>query len=227
MHVEKVRAPMQASDFTQKEMRKYDGELYYAKLDIKKFFYNIDRDILRKLFEKKIKDKRFIDLMMLFTDMGTPKGIPIGNLLSQIYALVYMNPVDHFIKRELKAKSYVRYVDDMVIIGVSREEAVRVKDEVEAFVKRELGMDYSHWMIDKIKRGINFVGYRTWKSVKFVRKHSMYKFRKACKKSKIESIISLIGHAKGTATLPYFKKLLIEHEILNQIPKRSQACLNT
>ena len=223
----KGKGTHKASEFTQKEMRKYDGELYYAKLDIKKFFYNIDRNILRKLFEKKIKDKRFIDLMMLFTDMGTPKGIPIGNLLSQIYALVYMNPVDHFIKRELKAKSYVRYVDDMVIIGVSREEAVRVKDEVEAFVKRELGMDYSHWMIDKIKRGINFVGYRTWKSVKFVRKHSMYKFRKACKKSKIESIISLIGHAKGTATLPYFKKLLIEHEILNQIPKRSQACLNT
>ncbi len=215
-----------ASEYTQREMRKYDGELYYAKLDVKKFFYNIDREILKKLFEKKIKDKRFVELMMLFTDMGTPKGIPIGNLLSQIYALVYMNPVDHFIKRELKAKSYVRYVDDMVIIGVSREGAVRVKDKVEAFVKRELGLEYSHWMISKIKRGINFVGYRTWKSVKFVRKHSMYKFRKACKKSKIESITSLIGHAKGTATLPYFKKLLIEHNILNQIPKRSQVCLS-
>ncbi len=215
-----------ASEYTQREMRKYDGELYYAKLDVKKFFYNIDREILKKLFEKKIKDKRFVELMMLFTDMGTPKGIPIGNLLSQIYALVYMNPVDHFIKRELKAKSYVRYVDDMVIIGVSREGAVRVKDKVEAFVKRELGLEYSHWMISKIKRGINFVGYRTWKSVKFVRKHSMYKFRKVCKKSKIESITSLIGHAKGTATLPYFKKLLIEHNILNQIPKRSQVCLS-
>jgi retron-type reverse transcriptase len=215
-----------ASAYTQKEMRKYDGELYYAKLDIKKFFYNIDRVVLKILFEKKIKDARFVELMMQFTDMGTPKGIPIGNLLSQIYALIYMNPVDHFIKRELKAKSYVRYVDDMVVMGVSRERAVMIKDRVEAFIKEKLHLGYSHWMIAKIKRGINFVGYRTWKSVKFVRKHSMYKFRKAVNKSQIESITSLIGHAKGTHTLHYFRKLLIEHEILNQIPDRSQRCLN-
>lgn len=216
-----------ASVYTQKEMRKYDGDLYYVKLDIRKFFYSIDRGILRKLFEKKIKDKRFVNLMCEFAEMNETRGIPIGNLLSQIYALIYMNPVDQFIKRELKAKSYVRYVDDMVIIGVSREEAIRVKDEVEAFVKRELCLEYSHWMVSKIKRGINFVGYRTWKSVKFVRKHSMYKFRKAIKKSKIESIISLIGHAKGTATCAYFRKMLVEHEIFTKIPPRSQACLNT
>lgn len=222
----KGKGTHKASAYTQKEMRKYDGDLYYVKLDIKKFFYNIDRNILKRLFEKKIKDKRFIDLMMQFTDMGTPKGIPIGNLLSQIYALIYMNPVDQFIKRELKAKSYVRYVDDMVIIGVSREEALHIKDKVEAFIEGELNLEYSHWMVSKIKRGINFVGYRTWKSVKFVRKHSLYKFRKAVKKSKIESITSLIGHANGTNTLHYFKKMLIEHEILNQIPPRSQACLN-
>lgn len=215
-----------ASTYTQKEMRKYEGDLYYVKLDIKKFFYNIDRDILKKLFEKKIKDKKFVELMMKFTDIGTPKGIPIGNLLSQIYALIYMNPVDQFIKRELKAKSYARYVDDMVIIGVSREEAVRIKDEVESFVKHELCLEYSHWMISKIKRGINFVGYRTWRSIKFVRKHSMYKFRKATKNAKIQSITSLIGHAKGTASLRYFKWLLIEYKILDKIPPRSQLCLN-
>lgn len=127
---------------------------------------------------------------------------------------------------ELKAESYVRYVDDMVIIGVDREEAVRIKNEVEKFVQTRLGLEYSHWMVSKIKRGINFVGYRTWKSVKFVRKHSMYKFRRAIKKSKIESITSLIGHAKGTATLRYYRKLLIESNILNQIPTRSQICLN-
>lgn len=215
-----------ASAYLQKQMRKYDGNLYYVKLDIKKFFYRIDRSVLKKLFEKKIKDERFVELMMDFTDMGTPKGIPIGNLLSQIYALIYMNPVDQFIKRELKAKSYVRYVDDMVVVGVSRECAVEIKDKVEAFIKEELHMEYSYWMISKIKRGINFVGYRTWKSAKFVRKHSMYKFRKAVKKSQIESIVSLVGHAKGTHTLRYFRKLLIEHEILTQIPKRSQICLS-
>ena len=68
-------------------------------LDIQKFFYSIDRSILRVLFERKIKDQQMVDLMMTFTVYESPLGIPIGNLLSQIYALIYMNLVDHFIVR--------------------------------------------------------------------------------------------------------------------------------
>jgi len=215
-----------ASVYTQKEMRKYDGELYFAKLDIRKFFYSIDREILRTLFEKKIKDKKFVDLMCEFTKMNGDKGIPIGNLLSQIYALIYLNPLDHFIKRELKVKSYVRYVDDFVMIGLTLKEAKDFKARCEKFVQDKLNLELSHWHIQKIKRGINFVGYRTWKKKKFVRKHSMYKFKKAIKKFKLESIISLIGHAKGTSSIAYFRKLLIEFQILNLLPIRSVRWLN-
>jgi len=215
-----------ASVYTQKEMRKYNGELYFVKLDIRKFFYNIDRDILRKMFEKKIKDKRFVNLICGFSKMNGGKGIPIGNLLSQIYALIYLNPLDHFIKRVLKIKSYVRYVDDFILIGLTLEEAKQAKFMCEKFVQEKLHLELSHWHIQKIKRGINFVGYRTWKSIKFVRKHSIYKMKRAVKKSKIESIISLIGHAKGTGTIPYYKKILIEFNILNKLPNRSKRCLS-
>ena len=215
-----------ASHYTQKEMRKYDGDLYFAKLDIRKFFYSIDRTILRKMFEKKIKDVRFVDIMCEFMEMNTDNGIPIGNLLSQIYALIYLNPLDHFVKRELKVKSYVRYVDDFILIGLTLEEAKEAKALCEKFVQDELNLELSHWHIQKIKRGINFVGYRTWKSIKFVRKHSIYKMKKAIKKLKVESIISLIGHAKMTGTIPFFRRLLIEFEIFSLLPKRSQICLN-
>ncbi len=215
-----------ASEYTQKEMRNYDGELYFVKLDIRKFFYSIDRDILRKLFEKKIKDRRFVEMMCVFAEMNSDKGIPIGNLLSQIYALIYLNTLDHFIKRELKIKSYVRYVDDFILIGLTLYEAKIAKVKCEKFVQDNLNLELSHWHIQKIKKGINFVGYRTWKSIKFVRKHSIYKMKKAIKKSKVESIISLIGHAKGTGTIPYYKKMLIEFEIFNKLPTRSQKCLN-
>jgi len=216
-----------ASMYTQKEIRKYDGDLYFVKLDIRKFFYSIDRQILRKMFEKKIKDKRFVDIMCEFAKINTDTGIPIGNLLSQIYALIYLNPLDHFVKRELKTKSYVRYVDDFVLIGLTIDEAIEAQELCEKFVQDKLNLELSHWHIQKIKRGINFVGYRTWKSIKFVRKHSIYKMKKAAKKLKVESIISLIGHAKGTGTIPYYKKMLIEFEIFNLLPKRSQECLNT
>lgn len=216
-----------ASIYTQKELRKYSGELYFVKLDIRKFFYSINRDVLKKLFEKKIKDKKYVNLMCEFAKIDTAKGIPIGNLLSQLYALIYMNPVDHYIKRNIKCKSYVRYVDDFVLIGLTLDEAKEAQRLCEKFVQDKLSLELSHWHIQKIKRGINFVGYRTWKRIKFVRKHSMYKMKKAIKKRKIESIISLIGHAKGTATLKLYKRLLIEFSILNLLPIGVRKCLNT
>ena len=215
-----------ASTYTQNEMRKYSGDLYFVKLDIRKFFYSIDRNILRKMFEKKIKDTRFIDLMCEFIEMNTVKGIPIGNLLSQIYALIYLNPLDHYIKREFKSKSYVRYVDDFILIGLTIDEAIKAQSLCEKFVQDNLNLELSHWHIQKIKKSINFVGYRTWKSIKFVRKHSIYKMKRAIKKLKIESIISLVGHAKGTGTIPYYKRLLIEFNVFNLLPKRTQECLN-
>ena len=113
-----------------------------------------------------------------------------------------------------------------VLIGQSLEKSKEFKKACEDFVINKLGLQLSHWHIQKIRRGINFVGYRTWKRVKLVRKHSMYKMKKAIKKQKIESIISLIGHAKGTATLRYFRKLLIEFSILEKLPKRTQICLS-
>jgi hypothetical protein len=126
----------------------------------------------------------------------------------------------------LKIKSYVRYVDDFVLIGLTLDEAKEAKRLCEEFVKNELDLNLSHWHIQKIKKGINFVGYRTWKRIKFVRKHSIYKMKKAIKKLKIESIVSLIGHAKSTATMKYYKRLLIEADILNLLPIGVRKCLS-
>jgi len=218
-----------ASEYTQREMNKYDSDKYFVKLDIRKFFYSIDRDILRKLFEKKIKDKKFVNIMMMFADAGiSKKGIPIGNLLSQLYSLVYMNEVDNYVKRVLKIESYVRYVDDFVLIGLTLEEAKSAKQKCEKFVQDKLNLELSHWHIQKIKRGINFVGYRTWRGKRFVRKHSLYKFKKAVLKSKVDSIVSIIGHAKGTNSLRYFKKILQRYmpNYTEVIPVKVLKCLN-
>lgn len=216
-----------ASNYTQREMRRYSPCQYYAKLDIKKFFYRIDRLILRKQFERKIKDERFVDLMCLFANMSGDKGIPIGNLLSQIYALIYLNPLDHFIKRTLKIKSYVRYVDDFIAIGLTLDQAKRFKAMCERFLADALKLDLSHWHIQPLKKGINFVGYRTWNKIKFIRKHSMYKFKRYAKRRKINSLISLIGHAKGTGSIGYLRAILDNYNLTGIIPKRSMRWLNT
>ncbi len=198
-----------ASEYAQKAIKKYSEDLYTLKLDIRKFFYSIDRNILKALLEKKIKDKRLMDIIMLFTDYEET-GIPIGNLLSQLFALIYLNPLDQYIKRELKIKHYVRYVDDFILIGLTREQCLEYKEKIEIFLKENLNLTFSKVSIQKIKNGINFVGYRTWQSYKLIRKHSLYKFKKSIKKNNHQAIISLLGHAKDTRSLHYLINILKE-----------------
>lgn len=136
-----------ASRYLQKSLKQYDEDLYFLQLDIRKYFYSFNREILKTLLEKKIKDKKLIELIMLF----------------------------------------------------------------------------AHHESD---RGVNFVGYRTWQKYKLVRKHSMYNFKRACKKDKIESIISLVGHAKETKTKEYYRKILLEYDLIDKIPMKVALSLN-
>lgn len=197
------RGTHKASDYTQRMLRQCAGDSYVLKLDIRRFFYSIDRLILRHLIERKIKDRRLVDMMMLFVEVDGDVGIPIGNLLSQTYALIYLNPLDHFVKRDLKVRRYARYVDDFVLIGLTRDECLDRRARIERFLADELRLTLSKSTISKVKRGVNFVGYRTWRSHRFVRKHSLYKFRRAVVRSDLAAAISLLGHALRTASLGY------------------------
>ena len=210
-----------AADYAQAAIKACDREHYTLKLDIRKFFYRIDRAILRTLMERKIKDERFVDLMCQFTDYGDSVGIPIGNLLSQIYALIYLNPLDHYIKRELKIKSYCRYVDDFILFDITATQCVQYQKQIEQFITEELHLEFSRTTAAKVQRGINFVGYRTWASKRFIRKHSLYNFHRAVKRSKLDSVISILGHARKTHSLSPLLKHVKEHNhaLYLQLPK--------
>lgn len=222
----KNKGTHKASYYTQKCLRNSEDNSYTLKLDIRKFFYNINRNILKKLLELKIKDKKFIDIMMLFTEMPTNLGIPIGNLLSQIYSLIYLNLLDHFIKRILKVKKYVRYVDDFILIGLTRNICIYYKKLIILFLKNKLQLKLSKSTIQKVKKGLNFVGYRTWKSKRFIRKFSLYKFRKLVKQNKQESVVSILGHAKFTNSLFYLFKIIGEFNNVITIPKSYRPVYN-
>jgi retron-type reverse transcriptase len=208
-----------ASNYTQEALTHYDSDLYILKLDVRKFFYSIDRQVLQGLIERKIKDRRLIEMMMLFADTGDPLGIPIGNLLSQLYALIYLNPLDHFIKRVLKVRHYVRYVDDMVLVGLSREQALSHKCRIVEFLKTNLHLELSKSTIQRIKRGVNFVGYRTWKTKRIIRKYSLYKFSRRLKAGDQQAVVSLLGHAKATDSLPYMLRLIKTASCPIRVPK--------
>lgn len=211
-----------ASRAVQRAMRRCSGDEYTLHIDIRKYFYSIDRIILRQLIERKIKDRRLVDVMMGFAEMESPKGIPIGNLLSQIFALIYLNIVDHFIKRTLKVPYYIRYVDDLMLVGLARDECIILRDSIERFLKERLSLVFSKVIIKKIRKGVNFCGYRTWRSCRFIRKYSVFKFKRVARAGKQDSVASILGHAKQSNSLIYLLKITkeaIDNGKNLQIPK--------
>lgn len=190
-----------ASDRAQQYLREAKPDSFTLQLDIRRFYYTIDREILRRIIERKIKDRRLADLMMLFADDGKgPLGVPIGNLLSQMYALIYLDPLDHFVKREMKIKKYVRYVDDFILWCDTREQAIERRDTIIDFLKINIGLTLSRWTIATVSRGVNFVGFRTWRKRRFVRKHSLFRFSRSLKAGDIQSLNSILGNALRTSS---------------------------
>lgn len=114
---------------------------YFLKLDISKFFYTINRDILKKILIKKIHDSMTINLLFLIIDsFNEPRGLPLGNLTSQLFANIYLNEIDHIIKRKYKVKFYVRYADDMFLIVKDKETALYLKEVLIKDIKELLDL---------------------------------------------------------------------------------------
>ncbi|MCK9466164.1 MAG: reverse transcriptase/maturase family protein [Thiopseudomonas sp.] len=215
-----------AADYAQQALIRSPDDSYILQLDIQKFFYSIHRDILCELFKLKIKDPQMIELMMLFTVYENPLGIPIGNLLSQIYALIYMNQVDHFVVRQLKPRSgYVRYVDDFILFGLTRDEALEYRSIIEMYLHEKLRLRLSRSTIAHTRRGTNFVGYRTWRSKRFIRKHSMYKAKKSVRENRLDSFISHLAHASKTHSMQHLLNYAQEHnhDLYSQLPEKYHA----
>ena len=141
--------------------KKY-GEYYILKMDVAKYFQSIDKDILMNIVERKIKDKNVFRLIEQTIYSGRDEsGIPIGNLSSQLFANLYYNEADQYIKHKLKVKYYFRYMDDSVILMNKKEDIKLVKENIEQFINDKLKLKFnSKTNIFKNNQGVNFCGYK-------------------------------------------------------------------
>lgn len=198
-----------AADQAQRYLRAAPPESVNLQIDIRKFYYSIDRRKLRELVERKIKDACMVALMMRFAESDEPAGLPIGNLLSQLYALVYLDAFDHWIKREQRIKRYVRYVDDSIMFGLTRAQAYALLAEIRVWLAENLGLALSRYTIAPSNRGVNFVGFRIWCRTRFVRKHSLRSFSRALRSGNLESLNAIMANARHTATLGHFRRRIL------------------
>lgn len=103
--------------------KKNNKNLYCLNVILKKFFNSVDLKILVKIIEKRIKDKKVIWLIKQILGKAQ-KGMPIGSLTSQLFANVYLNELDNFVKHKLKIKKYMRYMDDFIIFSEDKKNCI-------------------------------------------------------------------------------------------------------
>lgn len=132
-------------------------------MQFRKYFDNINHAVLKNQLERIIKDKDCLNLLFSIIDSyglsGKGKGLPIGNLTSQFFANFYLSVLDHFVLENLKAKGYVRYMDDIVIFSNSKEELRTVFSEVELFCFEELKLELKPFVTGLCKNGVSFLGF--------------------------------------------------------------------
>lgn len=151
---------------------------YVAKLDISKFFNNVNIKILSQMFKRKVKDKRFTDLIDKVLENGG-KGLPIGYYTSQWFSNFYLEGLDHYIKEKLKVKYFVRYVDDMVLLDTNKRKLHRAVDSINEYLHSigfKLKGNWQVWKVDS--RPIDFVGFRFYRNRIMLRKKIYFKLLK-------------------------------------------------
>ncbi len=218
---------------------------YYLKMDIKSFFTSIDQRILYELIAGKIKNQEILWLTktIIFHDcahdippkiqsqpslfsklppdkslfrVAKGKGLPIGNLTSQFFANIYLNELDLFVKHVLKARYYLRYVDDFVIIGSSYGELNQYRQIICEFVQNKLALRVhpDKQFIIPVGNGIDFVGYIIKPDYVLVRRrvvdnwrHGLKNADNALRKRQINS--AYMGHAKWANAYCLSRKMIL------------------
>lgn len=220
--------------YVRRVSRNYRKNGYVVKCDIRKFFDSIDHRILFGLIERRVKDEKLLILIWKIIDSFSVnletkdgrKGLPLGNVTSQLFVNIYMNELDQYVKRELKAKRYVRYCDDFVIVSESKlylEFCVRA---IGKFCQERLFLDLHPGKVTfrKIHQGIDFLGYvilpyrrvlRTKTRKRMLKKIEKLKIlndnrliSEAFLKSSVQSYLGVLSHCKSDKIKDLIKGIL-------------------
>ncbi len=168
---------------------------YVFKADVKHYFDEVNHSILINILRRKINDEKVISLISKVLNNHSDKiGMPLGNMTSQFFANVYLNELDQFVKNELKAKYYIRYVDDFVILYDNKTILENYKEKIDSFLKEKLQLEL-HPTKSKIlllNKGIGFLGFRNYTYHRLLRKSNIRTMRKRINHEDYDSICEFL-----------------------------------
>ena len=154
------------SRMTRKVSKNITRPCWALKCDIRKFYDTVDHAVLCDIIVKTISDESAMwlirEVIESFHTEGTPgKGLPIGNLSSQVFTNIYLNELDQFVKHSLRVKHYVRFSDDFVLLSESKQRLEETLHAIRHFVQENLRIELhpKKVQIRPLSQGIDFLGY--------------------------------------------------------------------
>jgi retron-type reverse transcriptase len=176
---------------------------FILKCDVRKFFDSVSHRVLILLLEKRILDPSLRSLLheIIHSFEYLPgKGLPLGNVTSQLFANVYLNELDQFIKHTLREKFYIRYCDDFVIGGEDKIHLMSLIDPIRQFLYEKLQIELhpQKIFVQKMSAGIDFLGYVVFSHHVVLRtttKRRMFKkLKEDAKPERVASYLGMLSH---------------------------------
>ncbi len=175
---------------------------WVLKCDIRKFFANIDHDILKSILVKYIPDQNIIWLLNRVIDsfeVVPNKGLPLGNLTSQLFVNIYMNEFDQFVKHNLKQKYYIRYADDFVFLSDNRQELINITPKVKDYLGKKLTLEIhpNKISLSTLASGVDYLGYINFPHYRILRAKTKKRILKLVNNKNLPSYFGVLKHCNS------------------------------
>lgn len=203
-------------DFAYKVSKNHTKTAWVLKGDIRKFFASIDHNVLMEIIGRYIPDTDIKELLSkIITSFSVKEGVglPLGNLTSQILVNIYMNEFDQFMKHKLKAKYYIRYADDFVVLSDDKTHLENLIPQIQKFLWDRLRLELhpNKLYIKTVASGVDFLGWVLFpdhRVLRTVTKKRMFRGiqRKQGKEETVQSYLGMTTHGNGYK----LKKLIVD-----------------
>ncbi|MDX1654599.1 MAG: RNA-directed DNA polymerase [Candidatus Competibacteraceae bacterium] len=229
-----------------KAVERYQGwarcHAYVLKVDVRRYFPSIDHTLLKAKLRRRLKEPQVLGLFDRIID-GAPDpgepapvfpgddlvdlmqrrhGLPIGNLTSQFLANLYLDDLDHFLKETRRVRAYLRYVDDLVLLGDDKAQLWALRGEIETFLAGERLMLHPHKaQVRSTAEGVELLGYRVFPTHRRLRRDNGYRFRRRLRAKAVAyaagflalaeikaSVCAWIGHIRHASSRGLCKAVL-------------------
>lgn len=186
-----------------KASKNHSRACWILKCDIRKFFASVDHFVLAEILATHIKDEKLLRLLyeIIGSFSASPgKGIPLGNLTSQLFANIYMHPFDQFVKQQLRIKHYMRYADDFVFLSSNRSELENLLSMVQAFLLHQFALDIhpNKISLKTAASGMDFLGWVHFSNHRVLRtktkKRMMKRIKQNPEEATLQSYLGMLGH---------------------------------